>query len=274
MTVLGIVGSPRGDQGRTHEVVMRALEGASQSGAETQSLYLADEKPEYCIHCGHACFSDARCVQEESATRRSEIIAAADALVIGVPVYCWQVNALSAALFDKFRGAGGAWRGAMDNGCPAVGIAVAGGTGTGVFPALQSLYSWLCIWKFRPCDPLPVTRFNYDRILVKAESMGAQIAGQTAKPFRGAWDIMATYDRVPYMGYSHVDEFRWLAQEALQSLTGHAGTETLVETVRALLDRGEGAAEQGDIEAEAQAVIEAYRTSSSAWDEIESRKEA
>ena len=271
MTVLGIIGSPRGDQGRTHEVVQRALKGARQSGAETQSIYLAEEKPEYCIHCGHACFSDARCVQEEAATARSEMIAAADALVFGVPVYCWQVNALSAALLDKFRGIGGAWNGAMDNGCPAVGIAVAGGTGTGVFSAIQSLYSWFCAWKFRPCEPLPVTRFNYNRILDKAESVGAEMAGQTAKPFRGAWDVMATYDGIPYRGYSHVDEFRWLAREALQSLSDQTGTEATLETVRGLLERGRQAAQREDPEAEAQSVLEAYRTASSAWNAIESR---
>jgi hypothetical protein len=252
-------------------VVSRALAGARHSGAQTQTLYLADEKPEYCIHCGHPCFTDARCVQEEAATVRSKTIAAADALVIGVPVYCWQVNALSAALFDKFRGPGGSWNVEMDNGCPAVGIAVAGGTGTGVFPALQSLYSWLCIWKFRPFEPLPVTRFNYDRALARAEALGGEIAGRQPAPFRGAWDVMVSYDNVPYMRYSRIDEFRWLAQEVRRSLSAHSEPAGVVAETGKLLDEGRKALETADAEAEARAVIEAYRKAAGAWDELESR---
>ena len=29
----------------------------------------------------------------------------------------------------------------------------------------------------------------------------------------GAWDLMLTYDRLPYMDYGRVDEFRWLAEQ-------------------------------------------------------------
>ena len=52
MKVLGIIGSPRGDQGRSHQVVSGVLAGAQATGAETGALYLIDEEPEYCAHCG------------------------------------------------------------------------------------------------------------------------------------------------------------------------------------------------------------------------------
>jgi len=146
MKVLGIVGSPRREKGLTAQVVAQALAGAQTVGARTDILYLADQSPEYCIACGHDCFGELDCAQEEEASLRSQRVDDADALVIGAPVYCWQVNGLTAALLDKVRLHTGPWTRGLMGGKPALAIAVAGGTGTGVFSALQSLTAWLCLW--------------------------------------------------------------------------------------------------------------------------------
>ena len=76
----------------------------------------------------------------EDAFRRSQQVYAADAVVLGAPVYVWQVNGLTANFIDKLR---------LMNECqppcrtfharPARGIAVAGGTGTGLVAAVQSI---------------------------------------------------------------------------------------------------------------------------------------
>ena len=109
MNILGIVGSPRRERGIGHRLVARALEGAQSAGAETELLYLVDEHPQYCIHCGHGCFQEGDCAQEGQATARSRRIESADALVLAAPVYVWQVNGLTAAFLDKLRLEPGSW---------------------------------------------------------------------------------------------------------------------------------------------------------------------
>ena len=266
MKILGIVGSPRRDKGLTHEIVSGVLAGARDDGAETEMLYLVDQKPEYCIHCGHPCFARGDCIQEEAATDRSKLIEEVDGLVVGAPVYCWQPNALTACMFDKFRSRSGPWKASEhDNGRPALGIAVAGGTGTGVFPALQSIYAWLCIWKFRPFEPLPVTRFNRERVLESAASIGRNMAGSEPKPFRGSWDLMVTYDALSHMTYGRVDEFRWLAEQIALSMESREGSRDTVEAIRKLVEDGHTDTQAGNREQAAQKYLEAYRLGAEAW---------
>ncbi len=140
-------------------------------------MYLIDEEPQYCTHCGHGCFADGECAVEGGATERSGRIRNADALLLGAPVYCWQPNALTCALFDKFRIPRGTWVDSNDPGIPAMGIAVAGGTGTGVFPALQSMYAWFCAWRFTLVDPVPVTRYNIEQVIDEAGASARALVG-------------------------------------------------------------------------------------------------
>jgi multimeric flavodoxin WrbA len=269
MNVLGVIGSPRGERGRSYEVVQQVLEGAAQAGAETEMLLLIDEEPAYCVHCGHGCFDDGVCIQEEGATARSQRVSAADALVVCAPVYCWQPSGLTAAFFDKLRLASGPWSRGNQNGRPALGIAVAGGSGTGVFAALQSIYAWLCLWKFRPLDPLPVTRFNADRVLEEAASLGRALAEGAPQPFEGTWDLMLTYDRLPYMDYGRVDEFRWLARQIVEGLARRpdreAEQEEALGEMRRLLYEARVHATRGDQEQEAQKCVAAYRLGAKVW---------
>ena len=265
--VLGIVGSPRGEMGRSHQVVSSVLAGARTAGAQTEVLYLVDEEPEYCIHCGHGCFAEGNCIQEEGATVRSQRVEAADALVICAPVYCWQPNAMTVALFDKMRLSTRPWNRGSQHGKPALGIAVAGGTGTGVFPALQSIYAWLCLWKYRPLDPIPVTRFNMDRVLDAAGSYGRMLAERARQPFEGVWEQLLTYDNLPYADYGRVDEFRWLAEQIVAGLEGMGKGSVQVDEVVRLLDVGSAAAAEGDEKGGAQAYVRAYRAGHDVWDD-------
>ena len=265
MQVLGVVGSPRREKGLSHRMVSQILLGAREAGADTDVLYLSDEQPQYCIHCGHACFTEGDCLQEEEATSRSRRVEAADALVICAPVYVWQPSGLTVAFFDKIRMMTGPWSRGEQHGRPALGIAIAGGTGSGVFPALQSIYSWLCVWKFRPHDPLPVTRFNLDRALDGAEARGRALAESSPDPFLGTSDLMLTYDSLPYMDYSHVDEFRWLAEQILAGLEARGEDQTKTDAVKHLLEEGRSRATKGDREGEAKNHIEAYRLGAALW---------
>lgn len=265
MQVLGIVGSPRREKGLSHRVVSEVLAGARAAGAEADVLYLIDEKPQYCVHCGHGCFATGQCAQEEEATARSRRVESADALVICAPVYVWQPNGLTAAFLDKVRLATGAWSRDGQHGRPALGIAVAGGTGTGVFTALQSIYAWLCLWKFRPLAPLPMTRFNLDRVLEGAGAQGRALAERPPQPYEDAWDLMLAYDDLPYMHYGRVDEFRWLAEQIQAGLAARGDRPGQVREVERLLEAGQACAAAGDRQGAAQNVIAAYRAGARAW---------
>lgn len=266
MRVLGIVGSPRRHKGISHQVIATILEGARESGAEIETIYLIDDGPQYCIHCGHDCFGRGDCAQEKLATVRSETVDAADALVLAAPVYCWQPSGLTATLFDKVRLGAGPWsRGTRNNGRAALGIAVAGGSGSGVFPALQSIYAWLCLWKFRPMDPLPVTRFNLSRALDDAPALGRALAESQPQPFDDVAELMLRYDALPYTGYGRVDEFRWLAEQIAAGLDGGEERFAAASRIRALLSEAGACGLAGDQAGEAHKVIEAYRTGAAAW---------
>ena len=265
MKILGIVGSPRREKGLSHQVVTKVLAGARAAGARTDLLYLIDEDPQYCIHCGHACFEEGDCLQEEEATVRSQRVEAADGLVICAPVYCWQPSGLTAALFDKVRLSSHPWYRGTEHGKPALGIAVAGGSGTGVFPALQSIYAWLCLWKYRPLEPLPVTKFNLARVLEGAEARGRALAECSPQPFDGAWELLLTYDTLPYLDYSHVDELRWLAEQIAESLDARRQDGDTVAEIRSLLKEAEAFSTVGARAGRARRTVEAYRLGADAW---------
>ena len=257
MNILLINGSPRRERGNTHAVLDAVATALEDSGANTTTLYLADENPEYCTHCGHDCFQDGRCTREDGATRRSEQIQAADALVLGAPVYCWQPNALTCMLFDKFRIPDGTWMASSEPGTPAMGIAVAGGTGTGVFTALQSMYAWLCAWRFRPLEPVPVTRYNQKAVIDRAESLAASLVDGSAPVFSDTWDQMLLYDKVRYMDYRRIDEYRWLAARMLENLDKDSME---FRSMTSSLEAAHKAEVRGDLDERARKVMDAFKT--------------
>jgi multimeric flavodoxin WrbA len=265
MKVLGIVGSPRGAQGLGHRVVMRVLEGARAAGAETEIFCLMEQRPEYCTHCGHRCFELGDCAQDERAAQRSQLVSAADALVLSAPVYVWQVNGLTAAFLDKLRLTAGSWVRGVEHGRPALGIAVAGGSGTGVFPALQALYSSLCHWKYRPFPPLPVTRFNLERACAEAFALGQQLAQSRPLEFQDTAELLMAYDEIPFLRYGHSDEFRWLAEQVAAGLATKEGGGEWAQAIRNTLAEGYALAKQGDAPAATRCFVAAYRLGLSHW---------
>ena len=258
MNILAINGSSRREKGITEKVLEPILSAVETLGHAAETMYLADENPEHCTHCGHPCFSDGRCAREAGATDRSERIRGADALILGSPVYCWQPNALSCKLFDKFRIPEGTWLDSSNPGIPAIGVAVAGGTGTGVFPALQSMYAWFCAWRFTPLNPVPVTRYNLDRVLAGTRDLAVALAAPNQQAFSDKWDQMLLYDRLPYMSCGRIDEFGWLAAEMAEYIDRSGGDALAVNDVRALLQQGYRAKDQGAADETARSFLAAF----------------
>lgn len=90
MKVIAINGSPR-KKWNTATLLEKALEGAASAGAETELIHLYDLNYKGCISC-FACKlkggkSYGKCAMQDELTPVLEKLAAADAFVLGSPVY-------------------------------------------------------------------------------------------------------------------------------------------------------------------------------------------
>ena len=258
MKVLAVNGSPRRNRGNTEKVLSAILEEVNSLGATTETMYLADEDPKCCEHCGHPCFEDGRCAREEGATARSERIGSVDALILGAPVYCWQPNGLTCALFDKFRFPRGTWIDTSTPSISAMGVAVAGGSGTGVFAALQSIYAWFCAWRFAPLNPVPVTRYNIHQVVEDAGSLADSIVRGEKPVFSEKWDHMLLYDRLPFMSYGRIDEYSWLARSMAEHMADAGLDAGALEEIKILLNKEKIAQGQNDPEGRARNSLAAF----------------
>ncbi|MFW5980497.1 MAG: flavodoxin family protein [Halanaerobiaceae bacterium] len=267
MKILGIIGSPRKKKGLTYQVVTKALKGAETKGADTEITYLLDYNPDYCIHCGYDCFNELRCQQEDKLNRLFKKVENSDGIILGSPVYIWQANALTGIFMEKLRLKTLPWDHSNDNLRSALGIAVAGGTGTGVFPALKSIYSFFNLWKFNPLTPLPVTRFNFDKALNLAEKQGVKMGLNKIKNISEPAEIMAVYDDLKYLDYNRKDEFHWLASQLLKNLKEDSSlSSNKVATINNIINSGNKESEKDNPEMAVSNYMEAYKKAKKIWE--------
>lgn len=99
MKVLGIEGSPRKD-GNTEKLVKSVLSGAGEAGCATEFIKLADLNLEYCRGCG-TCRATGNCVVRDDMDRIVDLIQQSDAVVVGSPVYAWQVSGHTKVFMDR-----------------------------------------------------------------------------------------------------------------------------------------------------------------------------
>jgi NAD(P)H-dependent FMN reductase len=224
MFVLGIVGSPR-RKGRTNALIGAALEGAASNGARTQKVYLIDYDIKPLMDAeGRPC---PRSI--------SELCEEADALVVGAPVYYGDINGLTKDFMDSVR---------IDNsnGKPALGFAIAGGSGKGLISGVQSIYHWFYHRQMRAIDPTPVSRFNMQGAMASLKGSAAKLVdmAQDVRPFPGArrddrWaDVLAYYATLPYFDRDPVDEFLMLAEQLIGTSTGSEAAQAQAALDRAL----------------------------------------
>jgi len=202
--ILGIVGSPHKD-GRTNRLVTRALEGSRKAGAQTEIVCLVDyEIPQW---------SEGR---KKAPEELDEVVDGADAYVLGAPVYYLDVNGLTKDFMDVVSMPN-------SNGKPALGIAMAGGTGKGLSSALKSIYYFFFCKGLRGMNPLPVSRFNFDKALAEAYDSGEELAKLSREPFRKTkieWNLterISHHFSLPFMNYDIVDEILSLAEQLMDT---------------------------------------------------------
>ena len=262
--VAGIVGSPHRD-GMTAQLMRQALAGAEAAGAQTMLVFLADEEMEPCQGCDGSCWETRECVHDPASAARHARFQDADGLVMAVPVYCWQMNGLTHLFIDKMRWDSGSVL-EPRNPRAALGIACAGGSGTGCVLALQALYRYFYNWAFHGIQPLPVTRFNFRRALDEARAGGEALVGAIRgglPPFASLGAAMADLETLPHMTAGPVDELRLIVQQLQAGLP--ESSEPPVRTLYAEARLAEEAWAAGNRKLAAEHLSKAYDAGNRAW---------
>ena len=234
--ILGVVGSPN-KQGRTQQIVGEALAGAVDHGASTEMLFLSDYPLGVCQDCRPwRCRVTRRCQYDPGGhlAAVSERFLAADAVVFGTPVYYGIASEIASTFMQRMHRT----QANQANGVPALGIAVAGGTGGGLISGLRPVYHFLQVMSMRALRPLPVTKFNWDQSLVEARGLGGMLAqaAHERTPFQGL-ERLGWYDDIEYLSMSRVEErvlLTGLLLSAIDVADGPDATEARQTYARAL----------------------------------------
>jgi NAD(P)H-dependent FMN reductase len=92
----------------TDAAVEEVLAGAREKGAETQKIYLSEHPIEFCTNCRQCTQADGpnrgKCSQEDGLALLLAEIDAADAVVLGSPVNCWNVTAIFRRFMERLLG--------------------------------------------------------------------------------------------------------------------------------------------------------------------------
>ena len=99
MKVLGISGSPR-RSGNTDLLLNRAIDGAEDSDAEVQKVWLRELEIHHCQGC-NACFKAGICRYDDDMTELYELILEADVLILGSPVYFSGLSSMMKQMIDR-----------------------------------------------------------------------------------------------------------------------------------------------------------------------------
>jgi len=210
--VLGLVGSPN-KIGRTNELVSAALEGARRAGAATELIQMSDYVMAACKDClPWVCNTNQKCTYEDKNFELlNKKILDCGALVIGTPVYWGDTTGMVRYLFLKmyrvFAGSG------QLKGLPALGIAIAGGSGNGLTTGLKPLYHFFRTMQMRAIEPLPATRFDFDKAVKEAKLSGNHLAQMmpSRAPFKSSEECWLSYVGMPYIGENRDTERKLLA---------------------------------------------------------------
>lgn len=99
--VLGIVGSPRRNNGNTALLVAEVLRGAVDAGAAVETVWLSTLKIAPCRACD-ACLQTGQCAQRDDMEALWVKVAASPIWVLGTPVYWWGPTAQFKAFLDRW----------------------------------------------------------------------------------------------------------------------------------------------------------------------------
>jgi len=99
MKILAIMGSPR-KRGNAALLLEKAIEGASQAGAEIIRLDAADLKLAPCLACG-GCDRTGKCVVNDGITAVAPLIEQVDGIIVSTPIFFMGIPAQLKILIDR-----------------------------------------------------------------------------------------------------------------------------------------------------------------------------
>ena len=102
--VVGIVGSYR-KGGIIDSIITEVLASAADRGAETEKIYLQDCQIEFCTNCRKCLQNEGlkrgKCILEDDMESILDRIDRSNSLVIGAPVNCGNINALTQQFLER-----------------------------------------------------------------------------------------------------------------------------------------------------------------------------
>ena len=99
MKILGVEGSSR-KNGNTEKLVKTILESASENGAQTIFYKLTEMNISLCLGCFN-CRETGICVTDDAMQFLLEEIQVSDIIILGSPVYMWQVSGQTKVFMDR-----------------------------------------------------------------------------------------------------------------------------------------------------------------------------
>ena len=99
MKIIALVGSPRRGK-NTQSLVESILNCAAQKGAAVKMYHLADLHYQGCQSC-YACKGADNCALPDDVTPILAEVAQADAVVLGTPIYMWQMSGQLKLFVDR-----------------------------------------------------------------------------------------------------------------------------------------------------------------------------
>jgi multimeric flavodoxin WrbA len=100
MKVVAICGSPR-PKGNTYHLLQEAIRVLNEQGIETEYISLHDKDINPCVACEKCSEEKNRCAQEDDFNALYEVMAQADGLIVGSPVYFGSATPNLMALLDR-----------------------------------------------------------------------------------------------------------------------------------------------------------------------------
>jgi multimeric flavodoxin WrbA len=100
MKIVGIQSSPRGKHSNTLKLLNAALDGASEAGADIESIDIAKMKIKYCTACD-SCHESGVCTIKDDYEVLLKNLLAADGIVLSSPNYITNITAQLKTMFDR-----------------------------------------------------------------------------------------------------------------------------------------------------------------------------
>ncbi|MGE5397086.1 MAG: flavodoxin family protein [Chitinophagales bacterium] len=100
MKIMAFIGSPR-KNGNTDILIEQILQGARTAGAEVKKVYINDLNFKGCQGCRY-CKTHDKCRQEDDMTPLYDEIIQADAIILGSPIYMFNVTGQTKLFLDRW----------------------------------------------------------------------------------------------------------------------------------------------------------------------------